>query len=121
VPGFNFLIRDDFNVMYPDVIFCTGGRWGTRHETSGAIEVGKILVLNEGGGGTTDSLIRDIREGSIKKNTGAEFYIATPDNLEEQLKGAIQKARERWEMEGRTKNRFTGIIDILEAQMKCKE
>ncbi|MBI2658557.1 hypothetical protein HYX05_00450, partial [Candidatus Woesearchaeota archaeon] len=114
---FNFIIRDAFNTLYPNLVISRGGRWGTFDEDVHVIEQGGVLVLDKGSGSTTDSLIGIVESKKIEKDTGARIIIPKDESLqslEEAIGEGMAEAQNRWKKEGRTQNRFAHVIDELE-------
>jgi uncharacterized protein (TIGR00725 family) len=105
--GLNYVGRDVYLVQSSDAVITVGGRFGSLHEFTSALEDGKLCGVLLGSGGTADlipmlfeKLERPHRDLVITNNNPEELVAQIVKRLEEQYKDIDASAiANRWFLE----------------------
>lgn len=82
--GMDYVGRDLFLVQSSDAVLTVGGRLGTLHEFTSAMEDNKPVGILTGAGGTSE-LIDEIMEAAGKRPGEKVFYDSDPKRLVERM------------------------------------
>jgi hypothetical protein len=88
--GMNYVGRDMYLVQSSDAIITVGGRFGSLHEFSSALEAGKPCGILSGSGGTAD-IIPELMRSLERHRHELVIFDEDPQKLVDKMIGIIDK------------------------------
>ena len=93
--GLHYIGRDSLLISSADAIIIIGGRIGTLHEFSIALELDKPIGILEGSGGTSQWFDELLEAAGMQKLTSRHVLMdSNPEKLVKRIKALLDKERE---------------------------
>lgn len=109
--GMNYVGRDQYLVQSADAVITVGGRFGSLHEFTTALESGKPCGILTGSGGTAD-IVPQLMEALEPPHKSLVIYDNNPENLVKRIVEILEledkdliaemKKNEHWYLEPRS-------------------
>ncbi len=91
--GLNYVGRDNLLISSSDAVVSIGGRLGTLHEFTIAMEIGKPIGFLQGAGGVSEQIMEILHAAGENKNETV-FFSEDPNDLIKQLVDYLDKRNE---------------------------
>lgn len=88
--GLNYVGRDNLLISSSDAVISIGGRLGTLHEFTIAMEIEKPIGFLQGAGGISEQIM-DILHAAGENKSKLVFFSEDPDDLIKQMKSYLDK------------------------------